>query len=131
MLSRCTWSFLNFRGSHLKLNFDIPPITESGLTLPILLCDRNFVSSRFQVVGFDNTHLFLEHLRTKHTHTKQTNRQTQFKLASVQTRRWTMAQEELKRVLKGLTLQYLCGEMSKLILSVKQKSHTTLTSLVS
>lgn len=55
--------------------------------------------------------------------------QTQFKLASVQTSRWTVAQEDPKRVLKVLTLQYLHGEMSKLILSVKQKSHTTLTSL--
>ena len=34
-----------------------------GLTLPVLLGDWDFVSSRLQVVGFDHAHFLLEYLR--------------------------------------------------------------------
>lgn len=39
--------------------------SQCGLTLPVLLGDGNFISSRLQVVGFNHAHFLLEHL--KHT----------------------------------------------------------------
>lgn len=37
--------------------------SQCGLTFPVLLGDRDFVSSRLQVVGFDHAHFLLEHLQ--------------------------------------------------------------------
>lgn len=39
----------------------------SGLTLPVLFGDGDFVSSRLQVVGFDHAHFLLEHLEMHNT----------------------------------------------------------------
>lgn len=45
------------------INTTLQRLGVCGLTLPVLLGDWDFVSSRLQVVGFDHAHFLLEYLR--------------------------------------------------------------------
>ncbi len=49
--------------NHTVMTEFLTSVTQCGLTLPVVLSDGNFVSSRFQVVRFDHAHFLLEHLR--------------------------------------------------------------------